>query len=78
VERRQPPARKRLLKSGKIFLGIHSIPCTIRDISETGTCLQVQTTADIPAVFVFVQGGHPARTCQTIWRDETQIGVIFI
>jgi hypothetical protein len=78
VERRRPPARKRVLNSGKIFLGIHSIPCTIRDISETGASLQVQTTADIPAVFVFVQGGHPARTCQTIWRDDTQIGVIFI
>jgi hypothetical protein len=66
------------LNSGKIFLGIHSIPCTIRDISETGASLQVQTTANIPAVFVFVQGGHSARTCQTIWRDDTQIGVIFI
>jgi hypothetical protein len=77
VERRQPPARQRLLKSGKIFLGIHSISCTIRDISETGACLQVQTTADIPAVFGFVQAGHPAKTCQTICRDETQIGVMF-
>jgi hypothetical protein len=78
VDRRYPPARRRLLKSGKIFLGIHPIPCTIRNMSETGACLQVQTTAGIPAVFVFVQGGHPARTCQTIWRDDTQIGVMFI
>ena len=78
MDRRQAPARKRLLKSGKIFLGIHSIPCTVGDISETGACLQVQTTADIPAVFVFVQGGNPARTCQTIWRDDTRVGVVFI
>ena len=78
MERRRPPARKRGLKSGKIFIGTRPIPCSILDISETGACLQVQTTADIPAVFVFIQGGHPARTCQTIWRDNTQIGVTFI
>jgi hypothetical protein len=78
VDSREPPVRRRLFKSGKIINGIHPIACTIRDISETGACLQVQTTADIPAVFVFVQGGHSARTCQTIWRDDTQIGVKFI
>ena len=78
MDRRQPPPRMRLLNSGKIFLGTHPVPCTIREISEIGACLQVQSTADIPAVFVFVQGGHSARTCQTIWRDDTQIGVIFI
>ena len=69
---------RRRLKSGKIFVGTHPIPCAIQNISETGACLQVQTTVDIPAVFVFVQGGCPARACQTIWRDDTQIGVTFI
>jgi hypothetical protein len=69
---------RRRLKSGKILLGTHPIPCAIQNISETGACLQVHTTVDIPAVFVFVQGGHPARTCQTIWRGNTQIGVKFI
>jgi hypothetical protein len=78
VERRRPPARKRVLKSGKIFIGTHPVPCSIRNISNTGACLEVQTSADIPAVFVFAQGGHSARTCQTIWRDKTQIGVVFI
>ena len=78
MDGRQPLPRRRLLKSGKIFLGAHHIPCTIQNISETGARLQVQTTADIPAVFVFVQGGHRARTCQTIWRDNTQIDVSFI
>ena len=47
VERRQPQPRTRLLKSGKILLGIDPIPCTIRDFSDTGACLQVQTTAGI-------------------------------
>jgi hypothetical protein len=78
VERRQPPARRRMLMSGKILLGKHPVPCTVRNMSERGACLKVQTTEGIPKVFDFVFAGEPARTCKTIWRDDTQIGVMFI
>jgi hypothetical protein len=78
VERRKPPARRQMLKSGKILLGTHPIPCAVRNISGRGACLKVQTTVGIPKVFVFVFAGEPARTCKTIWRDDTQIGVMFI
>ena len=79
TDRRQPPARRRLFKSGKILLGIDPIPCTIRNMSERGACLRVQTTAGIPAIFVFQRAGEPAaRTCKTIWRDNTRIGFMFI
>jgi hypothetical protein len=57
VDRRQPPPRRRLLKSGKILLRKHPVPCTIRNLSERGACLQVQTTAGIPAIFDFLRAG---------------------
>jgi hypothetical protein len=50
VDKRQPPPRRRMLKSGKILLGKHPVPCTVRNLSETGACLQVQTTAGIPQI----------------------------
>jgi hypothetical protein len=79
MDRRQPPARRRMLKSGKILLGKRPVPCTVRNISEIGACLEVQTTAGIPAIFDFLRAGEPAaRTCKTIWRDNTRIGVMFI
>jgi hypothetical protein len=78
LDRRQPPARRRLLKSGKILLGKHPVPCIIRNLSETGACLQVQTTAGIPSKFDVVLGNQPVRPCQIIWRDETKLGVKFI
>ena len=79
MERRQPPARRRMLKSGKILLGVHPASCTIRNLTENGACLEVQTTAGIPAIFDFLRAGEPAlRTCKTIWRDDTQIGAMFI
>ena len=67
-----------MLKSGKILLGKHPVPCAVRNISVRGACLKVQTTAGIPAVFDFVLAGEPVRTCKTIWRDETLIGVMFV
>jgi hypothetical protein len=67
-----------MLKAGKTLLGKHPIPCTIRKISEEGACLVFRTTAGIPAAFDFLIAGEPARTCKTIWRDQTQIGVMFI
>jgi hypothetical protein len=67
-----------MLKSGKILLGKHPIPCTVRNLSESGACLRVQTTAGIPSEFIFLTASVPARTCKTIWRDDTKIGVKFI
>jgi hypothetical protein len=78
MERRQPPPRRRMLKSGKILLGTHPIPCAVRNMSERGACLKVQTTEGIPEVFDFLFAGEPARTCKTVWRNDTQIGVMFI
>jgi hypothetical protein len=77
LDRRQPPARRRLLKSGKVLLGKHPVPCTIRNLSGTGACLEVQTTAGIPSKFEVVLEDQPARTCEIIWLDETKLGVKF-
>jgi hypothetical protein len=67
-----------MLKSGKILLGKHPVPCAVRNISEKGACLKVQTTEGIPEVFDFSFADEPLRTCKTVWRDDTQIGVMFI
>ncbi len=67
-----------MLKSGKILLGKHAIPCAVRNMSERGACLKVQTTEGLPEVFDFSFAGEPVRTCKTVWRDDIQIGVMFI
>jgi hypothetical protein len=77
MDRRRPP-RRRVLKSGKILIGKHPIPCTVRNISEIGGCLKVQNTAGIPTVFDFLVAGEPIRTCKTIGSTDTLIGVMFI
>jgi hypothetical protein len=74
---RRNAARLRRLKAGKIFLGSQGIPCTVRNLSETGACLQVQTTFGIPARFEFGLMGEPRKACRVMWLDETRLGVEF-
>jgi hypothetical protein len=69
--------RGRMLKSGKILLGKAAVPCTVRNLSETGACLQVQTTYGLPSTFEFVIDDKPPRACKVTWLDSTMIGVLF-
>ena len=73
---RQAP-RLRMLQSGKIMLGTWGVPCTIRNLSETGACLEVQTSYGIPATFEFVMPDERRKTCKVIWLDGSKLGVQF-
>ena len=75
-DRRQAP-RARLLKSGTILLGTYRVPCTVRNRSETGACLEMQTTYGIPTVFEFMMPGQSVRACKVVWLRDTRIGVQF-
>jgi hypothetical protein len=77
MEERRASPRMRMLKSGKIFLGGRGVPCTIRSISNTGACLQVQTTYGIPSIFELAIAEGERRTCKIVWLDSTRLGVQF-
>jgi hypothetical protein len=57
-DRRRAP-RTRMLKSGKILLEAYRVPCAVRNLSETGVCLEVQTTFGIPSKFEFAMADQP-------------------
>ena len=69
--------RMRMLKSGKILLGSHAVPCTVRNLSDAGACLEVQTTVGIPSKFEFVMPSQPPRSCKVVWLGDTKMGVQF-
>jgi hypothetical protein len=70
--------RRRIHKSGTIILGKKAhLPCTIRNLSESGACLEVQATFEIPSMFLFVMPSRPPKTCKVIWRNDRQLGVHF-
>ena len=70
--------RKRVLKTAHIILSDRApkLDCAVRNLSDTGACLQVSTTYGIPASFDVVIEGE-RRACRSIWRTDTKIGITF-
>ena len=68
--------RHRVLKGGKIEFGGSAIDCTVRNLSETGAALEVESPLGIPSQFTLVADGHHL-PCRVVWRKEKRIGVTF-
>ena len=70
--------RKRVLKGAFIVTGEKAprLPCTVKNISDTGAALQVSTTFGLPAAFDLIVDNQRFH-CRSMWRTETKIGVRF-
>ncbi len=66
-----------MLKAGKIFLGTRAIDCTVRNLSETGACLEFDSAYGIPATFEFVLPERCHRFCKVAWANRHRMGVQF-
>jgi hypothetical protein len=73
-------SRRRVFKGAQIsFRGLRAaIDCTVRDISDLGARLIVESPIGVPDRFDLVQNGRESRFCRVVWRKATQIGVEFI
>lgn len=73
--------RKRALLGARILFnsGRSSIDATVRDISDGGARLLVETPIGIPDQFIlaFNDEGRFDRACAVAWRKGNQIGVRF-
>ena len=79
AERRAAP-RRRTYKVARIGFGGGRavINCLIRNLSETGACLGVESPVGIPDEFNLVfESGEPSRICRVMWRKAKLIGVAF-
>ena len=71
-------ARMRVLKAGSIEFGGGAIDCTVRNISQTGAALEVNTPLFIPDRFIlFVRTEQLRRPCHIVWRKDKRMGVQF-
>jgi diguanylate cyclase (GGDEF)-like protein len=71
----------RTLLSGKIVwnFGQSTVDCTVRNLSDTGARLQVESTRDLPDLFELTIGGRrEQKTCKITWRSDDRIGVAFM
>jgi hypothetical protein len=80
AEERRSRTRRRVFKTAKIALQNHcsAIDCTVRNLSEGGACLKIESSFGIPERFDLVLDSGIVRNCRIAWRKATQIGVEFI
>ncbi len=72
--------RRRALKAGVVSFngGNMTLPCVVRDISETGAKLKVDTGRHPPDQFQLqIELDGLVASCTVVWRDEQHIGVEF-
>jgi hypothetical protein len=79
VQENRANVRKRVLKTAQIVLSDKApkLDCAVRNLSNTGACLQLSTTYGIPTSFDVVLDGV-RRPCRAVWRTDTKMGVTFI
>ncbi|MBS0247562.1 MAG: PilZ domain-containing protein [Proteobacteria bacterium] len=72
--------RKRVLKSGTItFAYAAGINCVVRNISDTGGCLEIESPVGIPDKFTLnIHTDNAKYECRVIWRSQKRIGVSFV
>jgi PilZ domain len=80
VTEQRKSVRRRALKGGRIIFneGWASLSCTIRNLSEHGAKLQLESVLGIPSAFTLMfDDGSPPRKCLVKWRNPTSLGVEF-
>ena len=72
--------RKRQLKAGTIgFNGAGAIDSVVKNLSDTGAMLQVESIIGIPDQFtLFIASDKFKRECKVIWRQPTKLGIRFL
>jgi hypothetical protein len=77
-ERRNSP-RHRVFQAGTIeFNRAGGVSCTVRNLSATGACLEVESPLGIPETFDIMIGSDKLiHHCKVMWRSVHRIGVAF-
>jgi hypothetical protein len=67
--------RQRILKAGTISFDHAGIDCTVRNVSDTGACLEIESPVGIPNNFTLViSKDNLKRPCHVAWRSGRRIG----
>jgi hypothetical protein len=76
---RRNAVRRRVLKGAQIIFNdrLAVIDCVVRELSERGARIKVESTLGIPDSFELVLEAGSVRNCRVAWRKPTLIGVAF-
>ena len=79
MDKRRAP-RLRTLKGGSIIFGLAAaVDCVVRNMSETGAALDVESPVGIPDEFtLLIKPEFTKRNCKVAWRSAKRLGVEFL
>jgi hypothetical protein len=72
--------RTLILKGGKLMFNQQDslVDCTVRNLTNRGACLLVQTTIGVPREFdLSFDSFRTVRRCYVKWRTESRLGIAF-
>jgi hypothetical protein len=80
MQERRSDARRKVLQAGTIAFGrAGGFDCLVRNLSERGACLEVESQVGIPDNFTLVISHNAImRAAQVQWRHGKRIGVVFL
>lgn len=73
--------RRRVLKAGLIATNDRHLTrnCTIRDISDTGARLRMESSLTVPDTFeLIIDIDGLEANCQVVWRSGSEVGIKFL
>lgn len=78
IENRKRKRVSTLKKGQLIFNNSHCVvDCTVRNISETGACLELPCFIELPDTLTLMIPGGPKRECEVMWVSNNKLGVRF-
>ena len=70
--------RQNVMKAGTIVFGGSGIDCLVRNISDSGANLEVESQIGIPNSFdLVIDTEHSNHHCHVVWRKARRIGIAF-
>lgn len=76
---RRRSIRRKVLRGGAIVFnnGASIIACVVRNLSEQGARLELESSLGVPEVFTLRFNDGHAIDCAVVWRRQKTIGVTF-
>jgi PilZ domain len=70
--------RQNVMKAGTILFDCSGIDCLVRNISDGGANLEVESQIGIPNSFdLVIDAEHGNHHCHVVWRKARRIGIAF-
>ena len=77
-EEKRREHRRRVLKSGALNFnsGYSSLGCRVRNLTEHGALLEMESTVGVPSEFDFLLSGETSPvSARIVWREANRMGI---